>query len=577
MGHPELVVVSLICCLAAASAATLGVVYTEGGFVEGVNKKLSLFGGDSVDIFRGIPYAAPPKVLEIAERHPGWEGTLKTTDFQKRCLQATLTQENTYGSEDCLYLNIWIPQGRKEVSSNLPVMIWIYGGAFLMGAGHGANFLNNYLYDGEKIATRGNVIVVTFNYRVGPLGFLSTGDSNLPGNFGLWDQHMAIAWVKRNIAAFGGDPDNITIFGESAGGASVSLQTLSPHSKGLFKRAISQSGVALSPWVIQKDPLFWAKSIASKVGCPLDDTARMANCFKITDPRALTLAYKLPLRGMEYPVMLYLGFTPVVDGDFIPDDPINLFANAADIDYIAGTNDMDGHLFATVDMPAIDKSYKSITDEDFYKLVSGLTMTKGLPGANATYEFYTQQWSRDSSQETMKKTVVEFETDVLFLVSTEIALAQHSANAKSGKTYRYLFSHPSRMPIYPDWMGADHADDLQYVFGKPFVTPLGYRAQDRTVSSSMIAYWTNFAKTGDPNTGNSEVPTHWDPYTAENGNYLDITKDINANSMKQHLRTNFLQFWTLTYQALPTVTGEDKVPEDEVPEDNVPVYMAADS
>ncbi|XP_029787351.1 bile salt-activated lipase-like [Suricata suricatta] len=110
---------------------------------------------------------------------------------------------------------------------------------------------------------------------------------------------MAIAWVKRNIAAFGGDPNNITIFGESAGGASVSLQTLSPYNKGLIRRAISQSGVALCPWVIQKNPLFWAKRIAEKVGCPTDDTARMAKCLKVTDPRALTLAYKMPLAGME--------------------------------------------------------------------------------------------------------------------------------------------------------------------------------------------------------------------------------------------------------------------------------------
>uniref|UniRef100_G3VZE3 Carboxylic ester hydrolase n=1 Tax=Sarcophilus harrisii TaxID=9305 RepID=G3VZE3_SARHA len=549
----------------------LGAVYTEGGFVEGVNKKLGLL-GDSVDIFRGIPFAAPPKALEIPKRHPGWQGTLKAKEFKKRCLQATITQDDTYGSEDCLYLNIWIPQGRKQVSRDLPVMIWIYGGAFLMGAGHGANFLKNYLYDGEEIATRGNVIVVTFNYRVGPLGFLSTGDSNLPGNFGLWDQHMAIAWVKRNIAAFGGDPNNITIFGESAGGASVSIQTLTPHNKGLIKRAISQSGVALSPWVIQKNPLFWAKRIASKVGCPLDDTAKMAKCFKITDPRALTLAYKMPLAGMEYPMLHYLSFVPVIDGDFIPDDPVNLFANAADIDYIIGTNNMDGHIFASIDMPAINKASQSIKEEDFYKLVSGLTITKGLPGAKATFDFYTQLWSQDSSQETKKKTVVDFETDILFLVPTKIALAQHIANAKSGRTYSYLFSHPSRMPVYPDWVGADHADDIQYVFGKPFATPLGYRAQDRTVSKTLIAYWTNFAKTGDPNMGNSAVPTHWSPYTVENGNYLEINKKVTANSMKQHLRTDYLRFWTLTYQALPTVNQEDKddVPENNVPEGSVP-------
>nr|XP_021529780.1 LOW QUALITY PROTEIN: bile salt-activated lipase [Aotus nancymaae] len=445
-------------------------------------------------------------------------------------------------------------------------MIWIYGGAFLMGAGHGANFLNNYLYDGEEIATRGNVIVVTFNYRVGPLGFLSTGDANLPGNYGLRDQHMAIAWVKRNIAAFGGDPNNITIFGESAGGASVSLQVWGPYNKGLIRRAISQSGVALSPWVIQKNPLFWAKKVNrggqgwAGRGCIWEDTARMAKCLKVTDPRALTLAYKMPLAGMEYPMLHYLGFVPVIDGDFIPDDPINLYANAADIDYIAGTNNMDGHIFASIDMPAINKDKQEVTEEDFFRLVSGLTITKGLRGAKTTFDIYTESWAQDPSQENKKKTVVDLETDILFLVPTEIALAQHRANAKSAKTYTYLFSHPSRMPTYPKWVGADHADDLQYVFGKPFATPLGYRPQDRTVSKNMIAYWTNFAKTGDPNMGNSAVPTHWEPYTIENGSYLEITKKIDSDSMKQGLRTNFLRYWTLSYLALPTVTDQGATP-----------------
>ncbi|XP_058380384.1 bile salt-activated lipase [Diceros bicornis minor] len=559
MGRLELAVLGLTCCLAVASAAELGVVYTEGGFVEGVNKKLGLF-GDYVDIFKGIPFAAPTKTLENPQEHPGWKGTLKATDFKKRCLQATITQDNTYGDEDCLYLNIWVPQGKKEVSQDLPVMIWIYGGAFLMGAGQGANFLSNYLYDGEEIATRGNVIVVTFNYRVGPLGFLSTGDPNLPGNYGLRDQHMAIAWVKRNIAAFGGDPNNITIFGESAGGASVSLQTLSPYNKGLIRRAISQSGVALSPWAVQKNPLFWAKSIAEKVGCPVDDTSRMARCLKITDPHALTLAYKMPLTGTEYPALHYLGFLPVVDGDFIPDDPVNLYANAADIDYLAGTNDMDGHMFASLDLPAINKNKEVITEEDFYKLVSGLTMTKGLRGANATFDVYTKPWALDASQETKKKTVVDFETDILFLVPTEMALAQHRANAESAKTYAYLFSLPSRMPIYPSWVGADHADDIQYVFGKPFATPLGYQSQHRTVSKAMIAYWTNFARTGDPNTGHSAVPTHWDPYTLESGNYLEINKEMDGSSMKENLRTDYLRYWSLTYEALPAVASEGTVP-----------------
>ncbi|XP_006894492.1 PREDICTED: bile salt-activated lipase-like [Elephantulus edwardii] len=559
MGCLELVLLGLTCCLAVASSAKLGVVYTEGGFVEGVNKKLGLF-GDSVDIFKGIPFAAVPKTLENPQRHPGWRGTLKAKEFKKQCLQATTTQENTHGSEDCLYLNIWVPQGKKEVSRDLPVMIWIHGGAFLMGCAQGANFLNDYKYDGEEIATRGNVIVVSFNYRVGPLGFLSTGDPNLPGNYGLRDQHMAISWVKRNIAAFGGDPDNITIFGESAGGTSVSLQTLSPYNKGLIRRAISQSSVALSPRAIQKNPLFWAKTIAKKVGCPMDDTSKMAKCLKVTDPQALTLSYKMPSTGMEYPMSNYLGFIPVVDGDFIPDDPIKLYANTADIDYLAGTNNLDGHYFSTIDIPAVGLINNDVTDEDFYKLVSGVTFAKGLQGAKATFDIYTESWTKDSSQKVKKKTVVDFETDVYFLMPTKMAVAQHRAHAKSAKTYTYLFSHSSRKFLYPDWIGADHADDLPYVFGKPLANPLGYQSEDKTVSKAMIAYWTNFARTGDPNMGHLAVPTHWDPYTLENDNYLEINNKIDRNSMKQHLRSNYLQYWALTYQALPTVTDEDTSP-----------------
>ncbi|KAM6184106.1 bile salt-activated lipase-like [Erethizon dorsatum] len=552
MGHLRLAVMGLACCLAVASAAKLGAVYTEGGFVEGVNKKLSLLDGDSVDIFKGIPFASA-KTLENPQRHPGWQGTLKAKNFKEACLQTTVTQDSTYGDEDCLYLNIWVPQGGKQVSEALPVMVWIYGGAFQMGSSNEADFLSNNAYDGEEIATRGNVIVVTFNYRVGPLGFLSTGDANLPGNYGLQDQHMAIAWVKRNIAAFGGDPNNITIFGESAGGVGVSLQTLSPYNKGLIRRAISQSGVALSPWAIQHNPLFWAQKVAKKVGCPEDDPARMAKCLKVTDPRALTLAYKTPSGKQEYPSFYYLGLRPVVDGDFIPDDPLNLFANAADIDYLAGTNSMDGYFLATADMPTIQESNKDVTEEDFYWLVSGLTTSKGPDGARATFDVYTKPWAQDSSQETKKKTVVELETDVLFLMPTETALAQHRANAKSARTYSYLFSLPSRQPGSPKWLGANHGEEIAYVFGKPFTTPLLYRPQDRTVSKAMITYWTNFARSGDPNMGHSAVPTHWYPYTIEDGNYLDITSTIGSSSMKQHLRATFLQFWTFTYQGLPTV------------------------
>ncbi|XP_030063618.1 bile salt-activated lipase [Microcaecilia unicolor] len=408
----------------------LGVVYTEGGMVEGINKKLGILFADYIDIFKGIPFAAPTKVFEKPEKHPGWTGTLKAKEFGPRCMQTTLTQTDVRGSLDCLYLNIWVPQSRKGVSTNLPVMIWIYGGAFLWGGGMGANFLDNYLYDGEEIAVRGKVIVVTLNYRLGPLGFLSTGDSNAPGNYGLWDQHMAISWVKRNIAAFGGDPNNISIFGESAGAVSVSLQTLSPHNVGKINRAISQSGVGMCSWAIQRDPLFWAKSVAKNVGCPTDDTEALVKCLKVTDPRAIAMGYHLDLINLTYPLVHYLAFVPVIDGDFIPDEPVKLFHNTADIDYIAGVNNMDGHIFAGVDLPAINQPLHKISQNDLYKLIAGLTIQKGIEGANSTYSIYTQNWAVNPDQETMKKTAVELETDIIFLVPTQLALALHHQNAR---------------------------------------------------------------------------------------------------------------------------------------------------
>ncbi|KAJ0057360.1 hypothetical protein NL108_004953 [Boleophthalmus pectinirostris] len=298
--------------LEAVSAVSLGVVSTESGMVEGQNIYLGY--QRNMDVFKGIPFAAVPGVFEKPKRHPGWEGVLKTKAYKPECLQVNAYMTYTSGSNDCLYLNIWVPH-RAQVSTNLPVMVWIYGGAFLMGSSMGMNFMNNYLYDGQEIADRGDVIVVSMGYRVGTLGFLSTGQSDLPGNYGLWDQQAAIAWVHRNIRSFGGDPNNITIFGESAGGASVSFQTLTPHNKGLIRRAISQSGVAMCPFSMIGNPRAVAEKVARKVNCPTD--SRMASCLKTIDPTRLTMAGTMNiLSSASQPLILNLIFSPVVDGDF---------------------------------------------------------------------------------------------------------------------------------------------------------------------------------------------------------------------------------------------------------------------
>ncbi|XP_044030135.1 carboxyl ester lipase, tandem duplicate 2 [Siniperca chuatsi] len=550
------ILVAVAVFLETVSAATLGVVYTEGGMVQGQNIRLGF--RRHMDVFKGIPFAAIPGRFEKPKSHPGWDGILQATEFRKRCLQVNLIMTDTRGSEDCLYLNIWVPHGRS-VSTDMPVMVWIYGGGFLAGGSMGANFLDNYLYSGQEIADRGNVIVVTLGYRVGTLGFLSTGDSSLPGNYGLWDQHAAIAWVHRNIRSFGGDPDKITVFGESAGGASVSFQTLTPHNKGLFKRAISQSGVALCPWAVNKNPRRFAEEVALKVNCPTDQT--MAACLKMTDPALLTLAGSLSLSSSpDHPLVYNLALSPVIDGDFLPDEPYNLFHNAADIDYIAGVNDMDGHLFTGLDVPSINSPLVDTAIEDMKRLLAAYTKEKGKAGLDNAYSTYTSTWGSNPSREMVKKTVVEIGTDYIFLVPTQTALYLHAANATTGRTYSYFFSQPSRMGgigrPYPSWMGADHADDLQYVFGKPFTTPLGYWPSHRSVSRYMIAYWTNFARTGDPNKGEMNVPVTWPRFTSTEHHFLEINSKMDKSYVRQKMRLRYVHFWTDILPNLPINNSE---------------------
>ncbi|XP_035515024.1 bile salt-activated lipase-like [Morone saxatilis] len=542
--------------LNSASAAKLGVVQTEGGQVEGKSHRMGLF--RTVDIFKGIPFADVPGKWEKPKPHPGWSGILKATKYRDRCLQVTLLQTKTQGSEDCLYLNIFVPQGRK-LSSNLPVMVYLFGGAFLLGASNDVAILGDSLYDGKEMAERGNVIIVTVNYRVGTLGFLSSGDARLPGNYGLWDQHAAISWVRRNIEAFGGNPDNITIFGQSAGAASVSFQMLSPYSKGLFRRAISQCGVALSPWALQNNPMALTKKVARKVGCWRTNIDEMITCLKMSDPVGLTMAGKIDIllilgKGV---VMDLLEFSPVVDGDFIPDEPSKLFHNAAQFDYLAGVNSMDGHIFAGVDVPNINKK-NATTVAQVRGLLAGLTKEKGNAAIDSAYSAYTSHWGSAPEQAVVKKTVADIETDFLFLVPTQIALQLHANNSSGARTYSYLFNMKTRIPGFPRWVEAEHAEDLQYVFGKPFATPLVYFPRHRDLSRYMIAYWTNFAKTGDPSTGDSRVPVPWPAFTKYRHPYLTINHKITKSSVSYDLRSDYVTYWTKTYSSLPTIKREEE-------------------
>ncbi|KAM9734998.1 bile salt-activated lipase-like [Menidia menidia] len=549
------ILISIALSVETVHATSLGVVHTEGGMVEGEN--IHLGPSRYMDVFKGIPFADVPGRLEKPKRHPGWSGVLEATEYRNGCLQLVMPMmTSTRGSEDCLYLNIWVPHG-STVSTNLPVMVWIYGGGFLFGDSMGSKFSDTHLYGGQEIADRGNVIVVTLGYRVGALGFLSSGDSSMPGNYGLWDQQAAIAWVHRNIQSFGGDPDNITIFGESAGGASVNFQILTPHNKGLIKRAISQSGVALCPWAVNRNPLMFAMELALRVNCPTD--RRMAACLKNTDPVVLTLASAPSLSGSpDHPLVKKLVLSPVIDGDFLPDEPDKLFHNAAEIDYMAGANDMDGHFFTGFDVPSINSQLVATPVEDVEKLLVSFTKEKGRLGFDKAYSTYTSDWGSIPSRQTIKKTVVAIETDYIFLIPTQAALYLHATTSRTGRTFSYLFSEPNRMGgillPYPSWVGADHADDLQYVFGLPFTTSsLGYLSHHRDVSGYMIAYWTNFARTGDPNQGELRVPATWPEFTSSGHKFLEINSKMDSSYVRTKLRLRYVHFWASILPSLPEI------------------------
>merc|ERR1711936_330322 len=268
------------------------VVHTKYGDVKGCLN--STTDGPPIATFLGIPFAKPPTgKLRFKEPQPpeSWNGTRDASNFGKRCMQLrTAFKEGDIShliSEDCLYLNVYV-RPVATVMPSIPVMVWIHGGGYTTGSG------SVPFYNGSRLAERG-VIVVTINYRLGVFGYMSTEDDVMPGNYGMMDQIAALKWVRDNIGFFGGDSNQVTIFGESAGGSSVSLLTMSPLGKGLFRRATMESGASLSPWGIQHpgnrvsprdNTVMVANSTDVKCGGNLD-SAKLLSCLQSVDAEKL--------------------------------------------------------------------------------------------------------------------------------------------------------------------------------------------------------------------------------------------------------------------------------------------------
>ncbi|XP_075815138.1 neuroligin-4, X-linked-like [Microtus pennsylvanicus] len=673
------------CCVLLACSSRASppppVVSTRYGKLRGVRAPLP--GGvlDPVDQFLGVPYAAAPtgeRRFQPPEPPSPWPGVRDATRFAPVCPQqleerallrdmlpvwftANLEAAAAYvqdQSEDCLFLNVYAPAGaasgkiadditgherghdedaRDPGRGGKPVMVYIHGGSYMEGSGN--------LVDGSVLASYGDVIVVTVNYRLGVLGFLSTGDQAAKGNYGLLDQIQALRWVEENAGAFGGDPKRVTVFGSGAGASCVSLLTLSHYSEGLFQKAIIQSGTALSSWAVNYQPAKSARALAEQLGCggsspgsspgspgsPPWDTQALVSCLRGAGWRELS-------RPRVSPAAYHVAFGPVVDGDVIPDDPQILMEQGEFLNYdvMLGVNQGEGLRFVDglvedEDAGASDDGGDAEDAENTYDDGNagnaGASASRahadddGNTGAGAsraraddadreytrggggggvaagvfdaavsafvdrlyggdpdgrdalreTIKFMYTDWADRESAASRRKTLVALFTDHQWVAP---AVATADLHARYGSpTYFYAFCHRCQGngdgggggdPAKPAWADAAHGDEVPYVFGVPMGAPANaanaaadlfacnFSRNDVMLSAVVMTYWTNFAKTGDPNQPvpqdtkfihtrpNRFEEVAWSKYDPREQLYLHIGL---RPRVRDHYRATKVAFW----------------------------------
>ncbi|KAK3579042.1 hypothetical protein CHS0354_029898 [Potamilus streckersoni] len=517
---------------------------TTLGRLQGIVKTLN---EENIYQFRRVPYAKPP-VDELRYRLPiaagPWQYKLDATQFGPSCMQYLLQNDawllpNQNVSEDCLFLNIYVPRELNK-SNRKAAMIWIHGGGFTAGQG--------MLCDASYLALEGDVIVVTINYRLGLFGFLSTMDDFAPGNFGLWDQHLAMIWVKENIADYGGDPSNITIFGESAGGYSVGMHIISRMSRGLFQRAISESGTTLSPRALVTNALHVARRLGQILNCTNSsvhtDSKSLISCLRAKSAKDILERTSDALRHEPGVLSLINRVGPVMDGRFFEDFPENIIKNKTSmgrlvfdsVDLMAGTNNAEGGLFY-FSLLGFQKQYQFNLSEgiptkilcslianafarDFYQNNSAVQSA-------ICHRYTVNDISTANSLEEQGRQALSAYADMFFVAPTQETLVKHACGSK-GKTFQYLFS---KQPIYPwiqerpRWLiGANHAGELPFIFGlEAMYKPSVPRTEDEVkLSKKMMKYWTNFAKRGDPN---GPLLPSWNEFGNDKRYYLNLSID----------------------------------------------------
>ncbi|XP_077980149.1 fatty acyl-CoA hydrolase precursor, medium chain-like [Glandiceps talaboti] len=504
--------------------------------------------------FGKIPYVAPP-LGDLRFARPGpppsWEGEWDSTLFGPACPQlfTRLVEEHPLFdheemfSEDCLHMNIFAPE-KTSGENKYPVMVFIHGGGYNGDSSKSA-------YTGETLAETQQVVIVTFNYRLGALGYLSTEDEAAYGNWGMWDQVAAMQWVKNNIELFNGDPDSITIFGQSAGAASVGLQMLSPHTEGLFHKALCQSGSPFNPVSVKLPPysaLVMAEELATKMNCPIFPTSELVFCLRSKD--AFNLTYTaVTVRDDDQ-----AAFMPVVDGpdNFLPDDPLVMMENGHyhRVPFMTGYTKTES---ATTAMRDVENPNVGLTREEFRdKIMARVTRRKYESCSNVSYEdianameFYYTPWNDPNNPILLRDQYIKLESDS-YIVAGVHYFAMHMFGDVENPKYMYRFDFKSQSGNYDDYVEVPHIEDIFFTFGWPFKPyslmdlrlPLpwpypeelarNFTDEDRVMSDTVMGLWANFAKYSDPTPDGHSLPgvnEKWTEYRASDKGIFHIDKE----------------------------------------------------
>lgn len=477
------------------------IIKTNFGDVQG---QIEMFNDEEVMVYHGIRYAKPPvDVLRFTKPAPMDEDAVEMFGLQSAekvaCIQPKnfLIGDNLIVREDCLHLNIWVPLAKRS-SDELSVMVWIHGGSFHLGSG------NQDEFNGIVLSSIGKVIVVTLNYRLGFFGFLNAELESAPGNMGLYDQAAALKWVKENIKNFGGDPEKITLFGESAGGISVGLLTVSPLSRNLFQRAIIESGSPYSPIRPEPKAEVFKKSLSF---------SKAMNCSS-GDVKEFSESTMKCLRSLDYKVIDDYGRlekmhsqilpNPMFGDAFVPANVHALMKNPENInpnlEVLIGINRDEGFFFVAQQLRHLLNSSEShyMTKDDVYFLITRLFKGRSLDAFKVA-DFYFQNMYSEWDTDSVLDKVSDLYGD-LYINCPVYYLAKRFTEILGYESISsYMLTRAPSIPYVPickGWSKVCHGDELLLIFGVPLRTPELFDDSDKELSKYFVRLWAEFARTG---------------------------------------------------------------------------------